>query len=347
MISILHVDDERALLEITKLFLESSGDFIVHSAGSAQEGLAMLAKTGIDAIVSDYQMPETDGIAFLKIIRASGNTIPFIIFTGKGREEIAIDALNSGADFYLRKGSDPQSQFSELGDKIRQAVRRKQREESLQRMNKKLRILSSTTRHDINNKLTILSGYSGLMKEMVTDEKIQSFISIQENAITDITKILKFTKEYEQVGVEVPAWLKVHSVFSSAISQIQIKPLMLSDTTGGLQIYADAMLERVFYHLAENVVYHAQSATALRTGYTIAGEDCILWIEDDGPGIPPEDKEKIFQRGFGKNTGLGLYLSREILAITDLEIHETGEFGTGARFEIRVPRGKYRVVKDQ
>ena len=57
-----------------------------------------------DAIISDYQIPDMDGIEFLKKVRSSGNSIPFIIFTGKGREEVVIEALNAGADFYLQKG---------------------------------------------------------------------------------------------------------------------------------------------------------------------------------------------------------------------------------------------------
>jgi DNA-binding response OmpR family regulator len=82
----------------------------------------MLQLHPYDVIVADYLMPEMDGIEFLKGLRASGCTIPFIIFTGKGREDVAIEALNSGADFYLQKGGNPRSQFAELGNMIRQAA---------------------------------------------------------------------------------------------------------------------------------------------------------------------------------------------------------------------------------
>lgn len=77
-----------------------------------------------DVIVSDYQMPGTNGIPFLKELRNQGDSIPFIIFTGKGREEIVIEAINSGADFYLQKGGDPNAQFAELRHKVRQAAQR-------------------------------------------------------------------------------------------------------------------------------------------------------------------------------------------------------------------------------
>jgi len=122
MFSILYVDDEPMLLELAKLFLESSGNFRVDTVTSANEALSILARTSYDCIISDYQMPVMDGIVFLKTVRSKGNIGPFIIFTGKGREEVVIEALNSGADFYLQKGGDPKAQFVELAHKVRQAI---------------------------------------------------------------------------------------------------------------------------------------------------------------------------------------------------------------------------------
>ena len=94
MISVLYVDDEPGLLEIGKLFLEQSGQFHVDIVTSAHEALGTLKSTTYDAIVSDYQMPEMDGIEFLKAIRAQYPDIPFIIFTGKGREEVVIEVVS-------------------------------------------------------------------------------------------------------------------------------------------------------------------------------------------------------------------------------------------------------------
>jgi PAS domain S-box-containing protein len=122
MFSVLYVDDEPELLQIAKIFLERHGKFHVDTVTSAAEAFRLLESGNYEAIVSDYQMPVMDGIAFLKKIRASGNTIPFIIFTGRGREEIVIQALNEGADFYLQKGGEAKSQFAELAHKIRLAV---------------------------------------------------------------------------------------------------------------------------------------------------------------------------------------------------------------------------------
>lgn len=128
-IRILLVDDEPALLEIAKLFLERDAQFSTETAPSADVALGLLETDSFDAIVSDYQMPGMDGLALLSAIRERGNPIPFIILTGKGREEVVIEALNLGADFYLQKGGDPYSQFAELKSKIIHAVEKRRAEE--------------------------------------------------------------------------------------------------------------------------------------------------------------------------------------------------------------------------
>jgi len=131
MFTILYVDDDPGLLDVGRLFLEQGGQFSVETVTSATQAFKLLHTDHYDAIISDYQMPEMDGIEFLKRVRASGNTVPFIIFTGRGREEIVIQALNEGADFYLQKGGEPLSQFAELKHKVRQAVQQRMAEASI------------------------------------------------------------------------------------------------------------------------------------------------------------------------------------------------------------------------
>jgi len=124
MIKVLYVDDEPDLLVLGREFLEMTGDFQVCLQESAPAALDLLRTVHFDAIISDYQMPGMDGLEFLRQVRQEHGQIPFILFTGRGREEVVILALNSGADFYLQKGGEPRSQFAELAHKIRQAVHR-------------------------------------------------------------------------------------------------------------------------------------------------------------------------------------------------------------------------------
>lgn len=130
-ISALFVDDERSILEITKIFLEKGGDIHVDTAISAEEGMGKLKDGNYDVIISDYDMPVYDGIWFLKELRSGGDDTPFIMFTGRGRESVAIEALNSGATFYLQKGGDPKAQFADLKNAVIQTAQRKFAEEEV------------------------------------------------------------------------------------------------------------------------------------------------------------------------------------------------------------------------
>jgi PAS domain S-box-containing protein len=143
-ISVLLVDDETDLLEIGKIFLEDSGEFTVDPVISAAIAFESLKKNHYDAIVSDYEMPVMDGITFLKTLHAQGSDIPFIIFTGRGREHVAMEALNNGAAFYLQKGMDTKSQFAELKNMITQAVKRKSVEEALLKSEERYRAVVET-----------------------------------------------------------------------------------------------------------------------------------------------------------------------------------------------------------
>jgi PAS domain S-box-containing protein len=132
LIRVLHVDDELGLLKVAKQCLELQGPFHVDTAGSAEEALNKLKEKEYDAIVSDYQMPGKNGLQFLEELRHSGNGVPFIIFTGKGREEVIIRALNLGAEHYVNKNGDPETVYAELKQAISETVRIRKTESELQ-----------------------------------------------------------------------------------------------------------------------------------------------------------------------------------------------------------------------
>ncbi|MFA5331079.1 MAG: response regulator [Methanoregula sp.] len=131
MYSIIYVDDEPDILDITRLFLEESGKFRVDTCESAHHALSLPGFSLYDAVVTDYQMPGMNGIEFLQEIRKKYATMPVILFTGHGREQIVIEALNIGADAYVQKTGDPEVQYTELRYTLLQAIRKKNAERSL------------------------------------------------------------------------------------------------------------------------------------------------------------------------------------------------------------------------
>src|SRR5208337_3836586 len=114
--------------------------------------------------------------------------------------------------------------------------------------------------------------------------------------------------------------------------------------TERLEVYADRLLKNVFSNLLDNAVRHGKGATDIVVTYRLAGDGLDLIVEDNGPGIPDTDKEAIFEYGSEKHPGLGLFIDREILGATGISITETGVPGSGARFEIHIPSGAFRIV---
>ena len=136
MISVLYIDSDPVLLDSGKRFLERETDIRVDIAHTAKEALQRLKTGSFDAIVADHEMPEIDSIQLLKIVREKFPKLPFIIFSGNGRDEIFIEALNSGADDYIKKGGDLKSQFAELSYKVKRAVEFRESERKIARLNR-------------------------------------------------------------------------------------------------------------------------------------------------------------------------------------------------------------------
>jgi PAS domain S-box-containing protein len=137
---ILHVDDDPSFLKVAKQILELQGQFEVETACSVEEAVEKMKEASYDAVVADYQMPGKDGLQFLKELREKNNRIPFIMFTGRSREEVAIEALKLGADNYVNKHDDTETAYAELVHDIRDAVDRKRAEEALRKSEESLRL---------------------------------------------------------------------------------------------------------------------------------------------------------------------------------------------------------------
>jgi PAS domain S-box-containing protein len=214
----------------------------------------------------------------------------------------------------------------------------------LQQVNDKLNLMNRITRHDILNQLTAIVGYLGLMKEQVTDPKTGEYIDIVIRASQNIQGQIMFTKEYQDIGSQSPQWFDLRRVILSAAEQLNLAGMMLAVNIDRTEVYADPLLEKVFYTLLENAGRHGKTVTAIVFSFHETPAGLNIVYEDNGEGVPERQKENIFQRKFFKHTGYGLFLSVSILNITGITIRENGEEGKGARFEIFVPAGAYRFV---
>jgi len=219
-------------------------------------------------------------------------------------------------------------------------------EEALSRATRKLGFLNAITFTDIQNALFSLSGFLELEKQIPADEKTRTYRDKQTRIIQSISDALQFTRNYQELGINPPAWQDVSRAFLLGISHIDMTGLSRTMQLDRLEIYADPLLERVFEALAGNVLHHAGTATGIRLWYRETPEGLMLVFEDNGAGIPKAMKEKIFERRYVGKKGVGLFLSREILSITGITIRETGTEGAGARFEMMVPKGMYRFSKE-
>jgi signal transduction histidine kinase len=218
----------------------------------------------------------------------------------------------------------------------------RQAQECLSQANRKLNLLNNITRHDVLNQLTILSSYISLCRDAAHDQKLLELIAKQERAAETIRSQILFTRDYQNIGIHSPEWFNVAQTVTSAVASIDLSRIRFAIDLPQLQIYADPLLEKVFYNLIDNSVRHGEHVTAISVSCREVTGGLELIVQDDGAGIPEDGKEKIFRREYFKNTGLGLFLSREILGITGITISETGTPGQGARFVICVPRGSYR-----
>jgi two-component system, NarL family, sensor histidine kinase BarA len=217
-------------------------------------------------------------------------------------------------------------------------------ERSLRSANQKLNLLGTITRHDILNQLTVITGALDLIEgEGDRDPEHARLYDLIHRSVVTIHKQISFTRVYEQMGTEDPIWSLTSSIINKATDEISLAGVRVEDRTGPLEILADPMIDRVIVNLMENAVRHGGHVTHITLDFQIQGDHGLLLIQDNGRGVAAGEKEKIFDRGYGSNTGLGLFLVREILAITGFTIRETGTSGMGACFSITIPPGYWRM----
>jgi signal transduction histidine kinase len=328
-------------------------DEILITIGSVQNFALSLSKGDLDSRL------EAKGISAgsLKFLRsnlkhltwqaqqiATGDFSQRVDFMGEFSE--AFNHMVTALDADRAKTKQRELELSLLNAQLLTEVTvRRQTEEALVQVNKKLNLLSSITRHDINNQLLALKAFLELSKEAVGDVALMSeYLRKEEKAANAIERQIAFTKEYQDLGVKDPVWQNVETGIKNALTVLPTQDIRVTAEVNDLEVYADPLFEKVFYNLIDNALrYGSSKMTKICITSQESEKGLVISIEDDGVGISADDKKRLFERGFGHNTGLGLFLSREILSITGITITETGEPGKGARFEIIVPKGAWRL----
>jgi len=210
-VRVLHVDDDRDFAEMTAVFLERADDrFVVETATNASEGLSRLAERDVDCVVSDYEMPGADGIEFLEAVREDHPDLPFVLFTGKGSESIASEAISAGVTDYLRKGPSTE-RYELLANRVANAVEASRSRRLLAERTRRLETLISNLpgivyrcRNDpewpmetVEGEVERLTGYAGERLErgevnwgeevLHPDDREATWEAVQEELATDGT----------------------------------------------------------------------------------------------------------------------------------------------------------------
>jgi PAS domain S-box-containing protein len=222
----------------------------------------------------------------------------------------------------------------------------KRSEDAIKQMNRKLNLLSSITRHDIINQILILKGFLSLLKQSTGDASLLKYITKSEQAIHNIEHQIIFTRDYQDMGVKNPVWQNLRNTIITAKGAFNFEKISFETRVQDIEIFADPLFEKVFHNLIDNSIkYGGTDMKSIRISSHETDTGIEILYEYDGVGIETSEREKLFERGFGKHTGFGLFLSRDILSITGITIDEMGTQGTGVRFLIQVPKGGYRIAR--
>ena len=349
-ISVLIVDDDENNLQITAKVVHSAGYQVI----LARDGMSALEFTESvipDAVLLDIMMPGIDGLEVCRIMKNNPalSDTPIIFLSAVGEEEKIETGLDYGGADFVSKPVSNRVLLARLRSHIERGILHKhlnEKNHELKQVVQKLHLLSGITRHDILNKITALNGYVALIREQIPESEPMEYIDRTKDIIGVITKQITFTRDYQEIGIHSPEWQNINEIIKRATGSLDIQSVLVEYNQEGLEIFADPLLERIFYNLFENSLRHGIDLTSIHLFMENQGENLMIVYEDDGGGVPDAEKENIFIRKYYKNSGFGLFLSREILEITGFLIQEKGEVGIGVRFEITIPNGYFRYLSN-
>ena len=219
--------------------------------------------------------------------------------------------------------------------------------QALEETNKKLNMLTSVLRHDILNYLmVIMNGADMIENQTEQTPELSKNLHFIEEGTDAIERLLIFSREYQSLGIKEPRWYRVDKVIEEVMKDRMFAGVTIDLKMDGYSIFIDPLFYRVIYNLFENAIRHGESVTTITVRFSTENATGILTVRDDGVGICEEEKGKIFDEKYGKHTGFGLFFVREILDITQITVAETGTYGEGAVFEMRIPEGRWQQDRD-
>ncbi|ACL17549.1 histidine kinase N-terminal 7TM domain-containing protein [Methanosphaerula palustris] len=217
------------------------------------------------------------------------------------------------------------------------------RTDELEVANRQLALISAITRHDISNHLVVISGYLDLLLEDQLTPAQAGVVELVQDAASRVGQMVTFMRDYQAIGTSAPVWTDLRCITEQATAEVALGNVQIENLLPAIEVLADPLIKKVITTLFENAIRHGKTVTRILLSAKTDPAGFTIVCEDDGGGVEADKKERIFERGYGSNTGLGLFLAREILAITGMTIAETGIPGVGARFEIQVPPERYRT----
>lgn len=252
----------------------------------------------------------------------------------KDRIALVNDQLSDANYELIRINEDLKNEISE----------RKRVELSLSQANKKISLLSSITRHDMKNTMMALLSYNELAMMDYPEKTFKEYLERESLLLSRLSAQIEFTRLYEELGVKGAVWVQIGHMVREQIRTFTQVTVSIGPEVDKYEVFVDPLIEKVFYNLFDNALRHGEKVTKIYINSNETEDYLELSIADDGAGVADEDKEKVFRRGYGKNTGLGLFLVREILSITGISIIENGKHGNGACFVLTVPHTNFRKL---
>lgn len=269
-------------------------------------------------------------------IKRSGDTIETEVFAPHLNDKKGAHLKITATPLY-----DPGGDITGAVESIRDITEEVLTRTALQNSNRQLATLSGIIRHGLSERLEELYRHLTIGSMQFTDPDVLTFLEKIERSAEGIRRQIAISRDFREIGSRPPLWIPVQEAVMGAASRLDTAGMTIRTWTERLQIFSDPSFGTACSHLIENA--HAAGATALVITYQIRDDGCTVYFEDNGIGVSEEKKETLFSQS-REQSGHGLFLTQEILAITGICISEEGTSGLGARFALLVPPEGYRIT---